>query len=233
SSRARICRNCWDKSEALARSSGMSYCAHVGACRMFIQRLGFIVLLATAACSAGAADPISEDDLTGTTGAERPIAFQGYVYVDPSATDDAIKVAIARQVKTAIGALRDTKVSLDDRGARSNLDPSKWTRTVVTVDGTQTKLLKVTYPYSDRAVVTKTLAGKSTVDFTVLFGDYAQHDAVLKQSCSDDPTTDTDSLWYHYAPQLASCQTKIKAELAQISAEHPANGAIGSVEASR
>jgi hypothetical protein len=78
------------------------------------------------------------------------------------------------------------------------------------------------------------MANNSTVDFTVLFGDYAQHDAALKQSCSDDPTTDTDSLWYHYAPQTASCQTKIQAELAQIATEQQNLGAkIGPTEASR
>ena len=69
-----------------------------------------------------------DEPLTGTTGVERGIHFEGTVIVAESASDEAIRVAIARQVKTAIGALRDPKVSLNDRAARSNLD--KWTKQV-------------------------------------------------------------------------------------------------------
>jgi hypothetical protein len=200
-------------------------------------------LSAVVACSGAPADEASEDDLTGTTAVERSIAMQGYVYVAENASDDAIKTAIAREVKTAIGALRATKVALADRGARSNLDPKRWTRTPVTlVDPSDPKkvtgkLLRVTFPYEDRAAVTKSLAARSTVDLTMLMGDYASHDAALKQSCSDDATTDTDSLWYHYAPQMAACRQKVQTELAAIAVEKQKIGGdgttIGPAEASR
>ncbi len=196
--------------------------------------------LGLAACSDGASS--SDDGLTGTTSVERPVSFASYVYVDPSASDGDIAFAIAREIKTALGALRDTKVAFDDRGAQSNVDPSKWTRKLVDVydPSTQTKtgqVLQVTYPYMDKAVVTKALAKQSAVDFTMLAGDYGQHASSLIQSCSDDTTTDVDSLWYHFAPAMTSCQSLIDAETQRIAAEqtklagHP--GAIGPSEAGR
>ncbi len=184
----------------------------------------------------------SDEGLTGVTSAERGIHFQSYVYVPIDASDDAIKIAIARQVKTAIGALRTPKVSLDDRAAQSNVDPAKWTRRVVSVvdpanrGATSRQILRVTFPYDDRAVVTDSLASRSAIDFTMLADDYAGHADPLKHDCSDDTTTDTDSLWYHYSPQGSACQTRIKAELAAIQKETSALAgvdAIGPSEAAR
>jgi hypothetical protein len=164
-------------------------------------------------------------DLTGTSSVERGVHFQAFVYVPVDATDAAIQVAIARQVKTAIGALRAPKVALNDRASRSNLDPSKWTREVLDVIDPKSpgapvgKILRVRYPYDDRAVVTKTLSSKSSVDLTMLADDYAKHDAPLKTDCTDDPTTETDSLWYHYQPQRSSCQKRQAAEVDAIRKE--------------
>src|SRR5512141_1189115 len=103
--------------------------------RPFALSLAFAAAVGAAGCST----PASNDDgaesgdsqLTGVTSAERGIHFQSYVYVPVDASDDAIRVAIARQVKTAIGALRLPKVSLDDRAAQSNLDASTWKRSVL------------------------------------------------------------------------------------------------------
>ena len=215
----------------------------------FRSVLGVVLPLAIGGCAVvagrdgGDGESVDgHDRLTGVTSEERPIHFQGYVYVPVDAGDDAIKVAIAREVKTAIGALRQPKVSINDRASRSNLDPSKWTRKVVTVvDPTHAapdgKLLRVTFPYDDRAVVTHDLAARSTVDFVVLQGDYGAHADPLKTDCSDDATTDTDSLWYHYAPQASACQRRVQDELSAIAAEnHALSGApdvIGPREAQR
>jgi hypothetical protein len=202
--------------------------------------LACAVGLALAGCSDGATS--SNDDLTGTTAEERPVTFTSYVYVDPQASDGDIAYAIAREIKTALGALRDEKVAFDDRGAQSNVDPSKWTRTLVDVydPSTQEKtgqVLKVTYPYADKAVVTKSLDSQSAIDFTMLAGDYGQHADTLKQSCSDDPATDTDSLWYHFQPSLGSCQSLIDDETSRIQSEQSKlsghAGAIGPSEAGR
>jgi hypothetical protein len=215
--------------------------------------LSFALAFAAAAGAAGCTAPASKDDgsesggadLTGVTSAERGIHFQSYVYVPVDASDDAIRVAIARQVKTAIGALRLPKVSLNDRAAQSNLDASTWKRSVLNVVDpaspatTQRQVQRVIFPYDDRAVVTNTLAQRSAVDFVMLADDYGQHADPVKQDCTDDPTTDTDSLWYHYEPQTSACQSRIKAELAKIATEaqslgtSPAPSKIGPAEAGR
>ena len=166
----------------------------------------------------------TDDRLTGVTSAERGIHFQSYVYVPVDASDGAIAIAIARQVKTAIGALRMPRVSLDDRAAQSNLDPRSWTKKLLTVvdgvDGSLSRpVLRVSFEYDDRAVVTNALAARSAIDFVMLSDDYAQHAAPLKIDCSDDATTDTDSLWYHYSPDAAACRARIQTELDAIASE--------------
>jgi len=207
-----------------------------------MPRFAWISLVCALALGCSDGSVSSNDDLTGTSSVERPVSFTSWVYVAPSASDGDIATAIAREIKTALGALRDTKVAFDDRGALSNVDPSKWTRTLVDVydPATQQKtgqVLKVTYPYSDKAVVTKALANQSAVDFTMLAGDYSQHATTLIQSCSDDTTTDVDSLWYHFQPSLGSCQSLMNDETSRIQSEqsalsgHP--GAIGPSEAGR
>ena len=214
--------------------------------------LSFGLACSAALGAAGCTSPAANDDgaesgdsqLTGVTSAERGIHFQSYVYVPVDANDDAIRVAIARQVKTAIGALRLPMVSLNDRAAQSNLDPSTWKRSVLSVvdpaspTTTQRQVQRVIFPYDDRAVVTNTLAARSAIDFVMLADDYGQHADPLKQDCTDDPTTDTDSLWYHYEPQTSACQSRIKTELAKIATEAQSLGAadparIGVAEAGR
>ncbi len=216
---------------------------------MKLSRLGlglalFFALTSSAACSSPQDDDESAaDDLTGTTSAERAIHFESQVYVAPDASDDQIKIAIARQVKTAIGALRMPKVSINDRGAQSNLDPSKWTKRVLTLKdpanpaaGTS-QIMRVTFPYDDRAVVTNDLSSRTAIDFVMLADDYGRHDQPIKTECTDDPTTDTDSLWYHYQPQSSACKTRIQNELTAISNEKRANGnaddVVGPAEANR
>jgi hypothetical protein len=215
-----------------------------------LARLLALSPLVLAACAvpstrdeAEGASNAGDDSLTGTTSAERAIHFTGKVYVADGASDGDIATAIAREVKTSIGALRLPKVSIGDRAARSNLDPSRWTRrTVRVVDPKQPTvtlrtLSEVTFAYDDRAVVTNDLAKRSTVDFTVLADDYGAHADTLKTACTDDPTTDTDSLWYHYQPQTAACRAQIQAELEAIGAERRALGdardAVGPREAGR
>ncbi|MBL8719273.1 MAG: hypothetical protein JNL79_25025, partial [Myxococcales bacterium] len=98
--------------------------------------------LGLAACAAPPTGPedesqLGDDALTGVTSAERGIHFEGRVYVDAAANDDVVRTAIARQVKTALGALRQPKVALNDRASRANTDPAKWARVVVDVVDTK------------------------------------------------------------------------------------------------
>ena len=213
--------------------------------RFAFSLAGVALVIGSVACSApsdGDENATSGDnDLTGTTSAERPIHFSSQVYVPVDASDDAIKVAIARQAKTAIGALRLPKVALNDRASQTNLDASKWTRRTLTLrdpgTGTTSQIQRVTFPYDDRAVVTNDLSSRTAVDLVMLADDYAAHDAPLKTDCTDDPTTDTDSLWYHYQPQNAACNARIQNELTAIATEQKANGSsdalVGPAEAHR
>lgn len=213
---------------------------------MLLRSLAAVALVSVTACSAHAPSFESDevtDPLTGITGSERPITFGSYVYVAPSASDQDVQAAIAREVKTSLGALRTPKVALDDRNAIHAVDPSGWKRTTLTLvdpndpSAPGTPIVRVDYTYQDRAVVTNTLKNMSTVDFTMLAGDYSQHADALKQSCSDDPTTDTDSLWYHFDPSSSACQSAIQTELSNLSAERAeigqSTGKIGPAEAQR
>lgn len=204
--------------------------------------VGATFLAACGSPSAGTDDGTT-DDLTGTSSAERGLHLQSYVYLPEGASDDDVRTAIARQIRTAIGALRAPKVALNDRGARSNLDPARWTRRTLDVvdpanpNAAPRKVLRVTFPYDDRTVVTNTLARSSTLPLTMLADDYFSHADVLKSECVDDKTTDTDSIWFHFQPQSAACKARIARDQAAIDAETRAlkgkEGAIGPKEASR
>jgi hypothetical protein len=197
-------------------------------------------------CSAHGSDDgavSTEQDLTSLVGEERGIHFDGEVMVPVGAADDHIAWTIARQVKTALGALRGEEVSLNDRDADNAKDPAKWTVSPVEVvdpsDPTtiQRELWRVRYRYDDRAVVTDDLHGASTVSFVMLSGDYAAHADDLRTYCSDDRDADTDSLWYHFEPQRYSCRQQIDAERTEIADERSAlgddPGLMGPTEAGR
>ncbi len=185
---------------------------------------GFVAAQMAGCASAEDGAATQSDELTGVTSSERPIHFESSVIVESGANDDAIRAVIAREVKTAIGALRDSKVSLDDRDAQSNLSPAKWTRTPLRfVDPTNAQasraVTRITFKYDDRAVVTNTLASRSAVDFVMLAGDYTTHADAIRKSCVDDTTSATDSLWYHFQPTSSSCNALIQAELTAVTQE--------------
>ena len=201
-------------------------------------------LLPSLACSGpSAAVGSSATDLTGVTSEQRGFHFQSYVYVPTTASNGDIQTAIARQVKSAIGALQRIDVTFNALNAEGNLDPSTWTRaTLGVVDPTNTgaaatQVLRVTYPYNDVAVAIDSLAKTSAVDFVVLADDYSQHYTPLQQSCSDDTTIDVGSFWYDYDLTLSSCQSLINQDLSAIQTEQQALGSstttIGPHEAGR
>ncbi|HEY8040083.1 MAG TPA: hypothetical protein VIF15_09835, partial [Polyangiaceae bacterium] len=194
------------------------------------RRFALLALAASlGGCSLSASPSgTTHDDLTGLSGSERGIHFQAQVVVPAGASDDVVRTAIAREVKTALGALQVPKVSLDDRGATNALDPSKWTRTPLSVvdpanpAAPATQVLRVTFAYDDEAVVTDALAHQSALAFVMLADDYSQHTAPLEQDCSSNPADDPASFWYDFFPQNGPCQTRIQGEIAAIAAEESA-----------
>ncbi len=212
-----------------------------------------LLLAASASLSAACSGPKSDgavsgsNQLTGVTSEERGFHFQSYVYVPTTASDSDIQAAIAREVKTAIGALQVPQVSIDDLNAEHNIDPSTWTRQTLTVtdptnpSAASTQVLKVTFPYNDTCVAIDSLSKKSAVDFTVLAGNYPAYAAsditTLINDCSNEQT-DVGSLWYSYEPTMATCQTLIENELSAIQTEQSQIGSadgstIGPHEANR
>jgi hypothetical protein len=177
--------------------------------------------LLLAACDAGPTAGAS-DDLTSIGGTAKSIEWDSFVYAQPGDDDGAIAGAIARQVKSSLGALREKSIGTSDLNAHSNLDPAGWKReTLTAVDASgQPKgtLVRVRYHYKDTALVGKKTDPGSAVSFTMLFGDYLAGSAALQPACVDD-ATEADSLWYHFQPGQAACQRLISAETDTINAE--------------
>src|SRR6185369_11565620 len=149
-------------------------------------------------------------------GNEYVIDFDAYVDVPVGATDDAVKDQIHRQLKSALGALREQGIGVADRDAIRNLANPTLVRSTFDVVGTNgvvaQQVQRVRYHYHDQALCEKNRCTSNTVDLTLLYGDFVARASELIPICSDDQTTDGDSLWYHYQPGIASCAAAITAE---------------------
>jgi hypothetical protein len=173
-------------------------------------------LLAAAGCIDLPGSGGTDDDLTSVGGDEYIIDYDGYVDVAPGASDEAVKGVIHRQLKSALGALREQGIGVADRDAVRNLANPTLTRTRVTVvqpgGAVRNELDRVRYHYHDQALVEKGHGTTSPISLTLLYGDYIANAGSLIPICSDDQTTDGDSLWYHYQPNLSACKAAIVAE---------------------
>ena len=186
---------------------------------MRIASLG-LLSVALAGCLDLAGSGSTGTDLTSVGGDEFVIDFDAFVDVAPGASDDAVKGAIHLQLKSALGALREQGIGVADRDAIRNLAHPDLVRTrlaVVRDDGTVShEVDRVRYHYHDQALCETGGCTGSTVDVTLLFGDFVARAGELIGPCSDDPATEPDSLWYHYQPNLAACKAAIVAERNQI-----------------
>jgi hypothetical protein len=180
-----------------------------------------LILLAVGGCSGAVSGGGKEhgDDLTSVGGNTRQIDWDSFVYVAPAADVPTIQAAIAKQVKSSLGALREIGIGISDRGALHNLDPAGWTRDtldVVDSSGHVTgSVQRVRYHYGDTALVDKTQDPGGATNFVMLFGDYSAGAAALQPACVDE-ATDGDSIWYHFAPGQSACAQLITSEAAAI-----------------
>jgi len=162
------------------------------------------------------------EEITSVEGSEYAIDYDSLVYVAAGASDDHVRWQIQRQVKSSLGALRELGIGVLDRDAQRNLDPAGWTRTPLTVveaDGTAAESIeRVTFHYSDTALVEHGAAPDGPLQLTLLFGDYAARRDELVPACSDDAGAAADSLWYHYAPGRWACGSRIGSERDAINA---------------
>src|SRR5205807_1806338 len=100
-------------------------------------------------------DVSEEDDLTSVTARSRSLQFDGYVYVSADASDDEILHAVRAETQTAFGALRNARIGVNNRELKA-VDVKTFKRAKVSVvdeNGATTPMLKVTYRYTDTAVV--------------------------------------------------------------------------------
>jgi hypothetical protein len=181
-----------------------------------MSRFAVLPLIALTACTDDTGT--TDEELTSATAKEVRVAWTGYVYAAVGDSDAAIQKQIQKQVKSAIGALRQPQIGIQGRDALGNIDPAKWTREtldVIDVSMSEPKrgqIVRVRYPYSDVGLVKKTWTA-TTLQLPLLFGDYVSKAAKLKPPCSDDQKTEADSLWFHYTPQQAACKSAIQQEL--------------------
>ncbi len=170
------------------------------------------------ACGSTSADDSQSNDLTGTTSVERQIEWMGEVFVSTTASSDAITAAVAKQVKTSVGAFHTLKLLLNERFIERNLDTTKFIKKELTSpDGT--KYIKVSYVYSDRAVVTTSLNSKSAISFTLLMPNYSDHYDAVNKDCGREGDLGGSFFWYDYAPEKSACSKRISAETTAIAKE--------------
>jgi hypothetical protein len=168
------------------------------------------LLLAVSACVAGETDSLP-NGLTSSDGTVYSIDFDSFVDVAQGASDDDAKTAIHRELKSALGALREQSIGVQDRDAQDNLASIQLQRTTYAVAGASA-VDRVRFHYHDTALVEKGHTPTGPITLTMLYGDYVANASQLIPICSDDQTTDADSLWYHYQPNLPQCAAAISAE---------------------
>ena len=167
-------------------------------------------------------DPIwqsadSGKDDSSATAVIRQIDWDGFVLVPTGADTETVQWHVKRQVKSSLGALlHGPKISIRDRDARSNVDPAGFKRETLAIDGGGT-IDRVTYHYRDRALVPKSYK-PTAFNVVMLFDDYVARAAELTPKCSDDPSVEPDSLWFHYDPNRTACKAAIATETTAINA---------------
>ncbi len=189
--------------------------------RSLVGCLPLLIGPALVACSADDTSVTAdEEDLTSLSARSRSLQFDGYVYVAPGSSDATIIAAIRKQTQTAFGALRTADIGVNDRELKT-IDTSTFKKTTVTVVDTSkpsdpgSPMLKVSYRYSDMAVVPVKMAKRSAITLAVMAPGYpAQSKRVLTECTENDSEAQefASSLWYVFDPSLGSCQDAIAAE---------------------
>lgn len=183
--------------------------------------LGMGALVALAACSAGEEPDVSggEEDLTSLTARQRVLTFDGVVYVEPGASDEAILEVAHAQTQSAFGALLAQQIAVQSREL-SNVDRRSFRRrNVVVVDaaGGQREMMEVRYAYRDNAVVPVAMARKTSLSLALLGQGHApKTDEIVERCTKNDKEAREDAasglLWYDFDPSRAACRRAMEAE---------------------
>lgn len=172
-----------------------------------------------------------DDDLTSLTARARTLKFSGTVFVRSGASDFEIFRAINQQTQSAFGALRTATVGVNTRELKVT-DEAAVAKTflkanVDVVDtahpGTPaTAMTRVTYTYTDQALVPKPLASRSALPTALLGGTYKSQVARVTKECTANDKEANEfasSLWYVFDPSVTTCKTAMTTEQKQIDAD--------------
>lgn len=198
--------------------------------RTTLSRLSVAMLLAaTAACTAETGPSTTEgaeDDLTSLTARSRKLEFAGYVYVTPGLDDAAITREIKKQTQSAFGALRDANIGVNSRELK-DVDPSTFLKVPVEVVDPQNPdakqaLTRVSYTYTDDAVVPVTMADRSAITLGLLGKNYQAQSARILSECTSGDAHAREfqsSIWYVFDPSLPRCRQAMADEQKKIDAD--------------
>jgi hypothetical protein len=197
--------------------------------KLSLTRLPLLLLLGAglAACATQVSDESAqgdEEDLTSLTARSRKLTFAGYVYLDEGASDYEITAAVKRQTQSAFGALRTANVGVNSREL-GDIDSSTFLKTEVDVvdpanrDAAPKKMLKVSYTYTDDALVPIPMANRSALSLGLLAPNYGSQVQRILPECTDNDSEAHEfesSLWYVFNPSLYSCKQAMTAEQKKI-----------------
>lgn len=195
-------------------------------------RVPSLLLLCTAAsvaCTASTDEDLAsgEEDLTSLTARSRRLQFAGYVYVEETATDAAILAEVKRQTQSAFGALAEASIGTNSRELK-DVDPKTFLKVPVRVvdktnpDAPPKGLTKVSYTFTDDAVVPVTMANRSAISLGLLGKSYQTKAARIIEECTTGDQHARDfqgSVWYVFNPSLQSCKDAMAAEQQIIDAD--------------
>ncbi len=165
-----------------------------------------------------------EDQITSLTARQRTLTFDASVLVREGASGFEIESAITKQNQSAFGALRTANVGVNRRELKiplAELDPAYLKKTVVNVvdpsrpGATPTRMLKVSYRYTDSALVPKSMARRSVLVSGVLAGNYQSQSARILKECTGNDSEAREfqnSIWYVFNPSLDQCETAMATE---------------------
>jgi hypothetical protein len=187
-----------------------------------MRRLGLAAVALLAACSSASDDATDDSDLTSIKARSRKLAFEGVVYVDTRAADDKILEAARTQTQTAMGALLNQNVGVNNRELK-NIDTSTFVKRRVMVVDTAlpndpgTPMLEVRYTYNDDAVVPVAAATRTSMSIAVLAQGGAGHEDDIRVACTKNDKETRDDvaqgfLWYDFNPSKGTCKTEINRE---------------------
>lgn len=198
-----------------------------------IARLVPLMFLATTAmaCASETEDPAAvgadEEDITSLTARARKLTFAGYVYVEEGTSDPQIVSTVKRQTQSAFGALREANVGVNSREFK-DVDPGTFLKSPVSVvdpanpSASPKKMTKVSYTFTDDAVVPVPMARRTSIPLGLLNANYSgQSQRILRECTNGDQHAQefVGSIWYVFDPSLPNCKTAMKAEQTKIDAD--------------